>query len=78
VLEDWLSGDEPVPLAGQKLFAAILNRPVRDLFTDIPPDGKPPRPPEPPASPPEPSQNGAAETEKPAGTTTASNTQAAA
>jgi hypothetical protein len=77
-LEDWLSGDEPVPLAGQKLFAAILNRPVRDLFSDIPPDGRPPRPPGPPASSPEPPREGAADTEPHAGTTTGSSTQPAA
>jgi hypothetical protein len=77
-LEDWLSGDEPVPLAGQKLFAAILNRPVRDLFSDIPPDGRPPRPPGPPASSPEPPREGAADTETHAGTTTGSSTQPAA
>ena len=67
-LEDWLSGDEPVPLAGQKLFAAILNRPIRDLFTDIPPDGRPPRPAGPPPPSPEPSQEGAVVTGTPAGT----------
>jgi hypothetical protein len=37
-LNDWLSGKEPAPIAIQKLLAAIVDRPVRDLFSDIAPD----------------------------------------
>jgi hypothetical protein len=37
-LNDWLSGKEEAPLAIQKLLAAIVDRPVRDLFSDIAPD----------------------------------------
>jgi hypothetical protein len=75
VLEDWLSGDEPVPLAGQKLFAAVLNRPIRDLFSDIPPDGRPPRPTDPPPAPQEPPREGATDAGAPAGSATGSTTQ---
>jgi transcriptional regulator with XRE-family HTH domain len=37
-LNDWLSGKEPVPVASQKLLAAVVDRPVRDLFSDIAPE----------------------------------------
>jgi hypothetical protein len=77
VLEDWVSGDEPVPLAGQKLLAAVLNQPIRDLFSDIPPDGKPPRPAEPPSRASERPQEGAEPAGGPAGTATGSSTQPA-
>ncbi len=39
-LNEWLDGKTSVPPEAQRLIAAVLDRPRRDLFTDIaPPDG---------------------------------------
>jgi hypothetical protein len=38
-LNEWIDGKTPVPPDVQRLIAAVLDRPRRDLFTDIaPPD----------------------------------------
>jgi hypothetical protein len=39
-LGDWLAGKEPMPKSAQVLIAAVLNKPRRDLFTDLPPPGQ--------------------------------------
>lgn len=36
--KDWIEGKEPMPSGVQTMIAAVLDRPRRDLFTDIPPD----------------------------------------
>jgi len=34
----WISGKQPIPPNAQTMIAGVLERPMRDLFTDIPPD----------------------------------------
>jgi hypothetical protein len=41
ILKGWLSGKEQVPLAAQRVIAAVFNMGLRDLFSDIPPDNMP-------------------------------------
>jgi hypothetical protein len=36
--DEWLQGKEPMPSSVQTMLAAVLQKPRRDLFTDIPPD----------------------------------------
>ena len=36
--EGWISGKDAIPGAGQIMIAGVLGMPLRDLFTDIPPD----------------------------------------
>lgn len=40
-LQPWISGEKPVPMEAQKMIAGVLGVPVRELFTDIPPDEAP-------------------------------------
>jgi hypothetical protein len=37
-LDSWLVGKTPVPASAQKLIAAVLDQPLRDLFSDLPPE----------------------------------------
>jgi hypothetical protein len=36
--EGWVSGKEPMPANVQMIIAGVLQKPPRDLYTDIPPD----------------------------------------
>jgi transcriptional regulator with XRE-family HTH domain len=37
-LTKYLSGKEPIPVSAQKMLAAVVNRSMRDLFSDMPPE----------------------------------------
>ncbi len=36
-LESWIAGKEQAPLGAQKTLSAVLDQPMRDLFSDLPP-----------------------------------------
>ena len=41
---EWLQGKEAMPASVQVMVAAVLQKPRRELFTDIPPDLSEPEP----------------------------------